>query len=72
MQQRHRIAAARHADEVTAGRRKLGDDLGIEPEFLFGRRLHAVEEAIGVESRQGAAVYKPPFVWVGGLESAAP
>jgi hypothetical protein len=45
VEERHGIAAAGHANEVTAGRRKLRDDVGIEPEFLFWRRRHAVQQA---------------------------
>src|SRR2546423_8586964 len=52
MQERYRIAAAGHANQVTPGRRKLGDDVRIESEFLFRRRLHAVQQATGAESRQ--------------------
>ena len=52
MQERYRIATTGHANQITPGRRKLGDDVRIESEFLFRRRLHAVQQAIGVESRQ--------------------
>jgi hypothetical protein len=30
----------------------VGDDVRIESEFLFRRRLHAIQQAIGVQSRQ--------------------
>src|SRR2546421_11718977 len=60
MEQRHGIAPARHANEVTPGRRKLDDDVRIESEFLFRRRLHAVQKATGVESRQDIKERRQP------------
>jgi hypothetical protein len=50
MQQRHRVAAAGYADEIAAGWRKMGGDVGIENEFPG--RLHIVQQATSAESRQ--------------------
>jgi hypothetical protein len=52
MQQRHRVAAPRHANEITAGARKMGGYMWIEDQFLFRRRLHIVQQATSAESRQ--------------------
>jgi hypothetical protein len=50
MKQRHRVSAARYADEVAAGGRKMGGDVRVENE-LPGR-LHIVQQATSAESRQ--------------------
>ena len=52
MQQRHGVTSAGNADEIAAGRRILGDDVRIEREFLLGRRLHAIQQATRLDSRQ--------------------
>jgi hypothetical protein len=72
MQERHGIAATRNANEVTPGRRKVRDDMRIESQFL--RRLHAVQQATSVESRQDIKEqrFETAVCLVGGLEGAAP
>ena len=52
MQQRHRVAATGLADEITARRRIVRDDVRIEGEFFRQRGLHGVKQATRAERRQ--------------------
>jgi hypothetical protein len=52
MQKRHGIATAGDADQAAPRRWKSGQDFRIDSQNPWARRLHASQQATGIESRQ--------------------